>query len=340
MITVIFLLLSSGQAQNEEPIVISAEARPQSIYIGDRFMLEIRVEYSEDYLVRDVQPPLDPAPVEILDIGTPEDMQNETTGNARIFPFTLSIYDIGEFTVPSFEVRYETPEGEIKTAPSPEVDIKVKEIPPSQADTDDIRTMKGPREIEARPYFRNFLIMLAAILTIIAIAVYLLVRHLKKRPKKEKEVFVPARPAHEVALEELEALESSNLITEGRIKEYYTRACDIIRIYLGSRFRINAIDMTSFELEQAIDETSFNKDLKQVLGEFLERCDMVKFAKYRPEEFEHDETIQQARRIVKETMKIKQTVQYPEKKENGKMHTDDTELIQSGVQNTGGDQVR
>ena len=300
----IFMILPAmtGVAQEtEDPIVISGSTNTTEIFIGDQFTYQLSVEWKEGYELVKVEPPLELGKFEILDV-KPESKTDRKSGRlSRTYMYVLSTYDIGEFEIPPFNITYKRPSHEQKTVSSQPIKIHVKPVPHTAEDTRDIRDIKSPKGIPPKPYLRNFLIAVFAGVVLVALAIYLIRRHLRAKKEKKPEVWIPPKPIEELAMEDLDALENSSLLQEGKLKECYSRVSEIIRIYLGRRYGINAIDMTSYELLLALEEHDIEDDVFRAMGDFLEICDLVKFAKHRPGAEVHTTTMEQARYIVKET---------------------------------------
>jgi hypothetical protein len=91
------------------------------------------------------------------------------------------------------------------------------------------------------------------------------------------------RPAHELAYARLRALVAENLVEQGRIKGFYDRISGILRHYIEDRFDLRAPERTTEEFLAELQYTGvLSGSDKQVLGEFLTHCDLVKFAKHDP----------------------------------------------------------
>lgn len=112
----------------------------------------------------------------------------------------------------------------------------------------------------------------------------------------------PLRPAHEVALEALDQLSRSELAQSGPAKDFYTELGDIVRAYLGTRYRFDALDHTSEELLRDLAEASAPARAIQILRNLMRECDLVKFAKLAPPWSEWAPGIDRARTVVHETM--------------------------------------
>jgi hypothetical protein len=77
---------------------------------------------------------------------------------------------------------------------------------------------------------------------------------------------------------------------------------DTIRVYLEERFDFHAPERTTEEFLYELQDTNLLlPDQKASLGEFLTRCDLVKFARYEPAEPELRGLHEAAVRLVDET---------------------------------------
>jgi hypothetical protein len=157
-----------------------------------------------------------------------------------------------------------------------------------------LRDIKGPLDL---PQVFNFwwLLVVAA-----AIIIWFLFKFWPRKQKAaEPEI---KRPAHLIALEELEALVKRDLLRQGKVKEYYSGVSDIIRHYLENRFALKAPEMTTEEfLYYARAQAPQLKTYRDTLKEFLVACDMVKFAKYLPQDEDNEIILQTARKFIEET---------------------------------------
>jgi len=168
----------------------------------------------------------------------------------------------------------------------------------------DIRDIKGPLSFPP-----NLIPLYIVGALILCAGAYLLIRRLRKRHIRVDAPAAAVKPAHQIAYERLEALRTQNLPAQGRIKEYYFELADIVRRYIEDRFRIRAPEMTTEEFLSTLkDSDALKSSHKELVGEFLVLCDVVKFAKYGPTQKEVEESFKAAVRLVDET-KADQDVQ-------------------------------
>jgi len=98
-----------------------------------------------------------------------------------------------------------------------------------------------------------------------------------------------------------------DLISKGQIKEYYYRLSNIVRHYIENRFKLMAPERTTEEFlaEMTVTER-LTEDHKELVGNFLEHCDMVKFAAYGPDSREIENSFNSAKKLVDETREAMQ----------------------------------
>ncbi|MBX2813958.1 MAG: hypothetical protein KTR25_19240 [Myxococcales bacterium] len=92
----------------------------------------------------------------------------------------------------------------------------------------------------------------------------------------------PPRPAHEVALEELQHLRERSLLSEGELNPYYTELSRIVRTYLGARYQFDAVERTLEELMAALSERETPGLHPAEIQSLLAEADLVKFTKFQP----------------------------------------------------------
>ena len=160
------------------------------------------------------------------------------------------------------------------------------------ASTNNLRDIKPPVEI---PSGWAWVLWTLFVLASIA-AAYWLWRYWQKR--RLQEPFIPAIPPHVRARQKLQ--EALALINQPR--EFCIMVSDTVRWYLEERFDFHAPERTTEEFLYELRETNLLlPDQKESLGEFLKRCDLVKFARYEPREPELHDLHGSALRLVEET---------------------------------------
>jgi len=170
-------------------------------------------------------------------------------------------------------------------------------------DAKDITDIKSPLELR---YFPGRFIAWCAAAAVVALGALLTAWHMRR--KKERPA-PPPLPPHVLAYRELERLCAMNLVAQWRVKEYYVRLSDIVRRYIERRFGLRAPDRTTEEfLAEAVVSGLLDARARTLGGDFLEQCDLVKFARYGPTGDEITRAYSSAKKFVDETKEEEEKV--------------------------------
>ena len=159
---------------------------------------------------------------------------------------------------------------------------------------EDIKDIRGPVSIPLDWWWVWGL--LAVIVVIVAVTLFLRRRKTAKTPLPS-----PRQPAWEVALEAIMLLDREDLIRKGLVKDFYSRLSDITRVYIEERFTLHAPEMTTEEFMEAARRSDLLLPVqKEFLSNFLNSCDMVKFAKHLPDASDMRQALKLARAFIEE----------------------------------------
>jgi hypothetical protein len=162
----------------------------------------------------------------------------------------------------------------------------------SQATADALRDIKPPVEI------LNVWLWVAISIAAFALAALMVGLILYFTLRKKQVSLPPPIPPHVRAKRKLQ--EALALIAQP--KPFCTLVSDTLRFYLEERFTFRAPERTTEEFLHELQATDrLLPDQKESLGEFLKRCDLVKFARYEPREVELRALHDSAVRLVEET---------------------------------------
>lgn len=169
--------------------------------------------------------------------------------------------------------------------------IIVPPAPPEQA-AQDIRGIKPPLEI-AEGW--AWLWWTAGILLLLA-AAWIAYRRLKGKAAAPE--ILPVTPPHVIAKHRLQ--QALSRLSDP--KAFCTEVSDTIRVYLEDRFHFHAPERTTEEFLLELRGTDrLLPDQKDSLGDFLQVCDLVKFARHEPDESALRDLHEAACRLVDET---------------------------------------
>ena len=109
---------------------------------------------------------------------------------------------------------------------------------------------------------------------------------------------LPPKAPREIALGELEQIQPE--IERMSPYQFSIRVSDILRRYVTQQYGLPATRQTSIEFLTATAKApSFSTDDKSLLEDFLNRCDLIKFAKYEATTSDSELLLEEAIRFVK-----------------------------------------
>jgi hypothetical protein len=158
---------------------------------------------------------------------------------------------------------------------------------------DDIRGLK-PFMFFA-PSWKLLLLAGLVIVGLGLLAAYLL-KARPARPAALAPVVVEGPPAS--VRSQLEALAASGLLETGRVRDFHAQLSAIVRAYLGQRFGLPGRRFTTTELLAALAAGGIAAEPLQLVGDLLPRCDLAKFADFRPGRADMEQLLREAHRLV------------------------------------------
>lgn len=157
---------------------------------------------------------------------------------------------------------------------------------------DDLRSIKGPERLPGELAWMWW--TLAGVVLATALAAWWWRR---RRPLVPASL-VPVVPPHVRARQKL----AEALLFISDPDRFCTAVSNTLRVYLEERFQLHAPDRTTEEfLVELQASPALNNEQKQSLREFLQSCDLVKFARFEPTETALRELHASALRLVDET---------------------------------------
>ena len=210
--------------------------------------------------------------------------------------FTVTSFDTAFYFIPPFEVLVDS-----QVYASNPLALKVFTFDIDTTQVEAIFPIKGV--IERPIQFADVWPMLLALLLIIAVGIlvpYLLLRYSDDKPILRRVTIAPKLPPHQVALKEMERIKEEKGWQKEDVKGYYTELTDALRIYMQDRFGFNAMEMTSDEIIDKLNEQP-DKEWIGELRSLFNMSDLVKFAKYKPLINENDMNLINAIEFINKT---------------------------------------
>ena len=296
-----FILLSSISSALAQQVKVSTSLERDSIWLGDQIKMILVAEYPIGTSISFPQLPDSLGHgVEVVSRST-RDSSKMGDGILQMRQsYLITAFDSGPHPIQSFKFV-----GRTKVTPdtirSNSLVLFVK-VPP-------VDLKKGFADIK-KPYgapvtFKEVAPWILGII-LLATIIFFLIYAINRRRKNIPLFSLPAKPKlppHVIALSELDKLKEEQLWQHDKVKDYYTRLTDIIRVYLEERFEVPAMEQTTQEIL-----TSFKAEGSELKGALLtglqrtlETSDFVKFAKYTPLADENHFVLIQAYTLVEAT---------------------------------------
>jgi hypothetical protein len=219
----------------------------------------------------------------------------------REFVLTVAAYQPGEVEIPSVEVTYFGKGGEVLTARTQPIPVKIISLIANEPEPK-LKENASPVPVIQRDYL--YVIIAGALAAAGLGALVALFIRRRLRARKARRPAPPPRPAHEVALERLDRL-GARLASSEDLRPFTFELSEIIREYVGARFKFDSLELTTEELILRLRRRVPAQEMRGfVLGElegWLAGCDLVKFAKVSPSMAEARGALETGIRIVEST---------------------------------------
>lgn len=249
-------------------ISVSASVDKNKILLGEPVLLTLEIRAPAGSRVQPFK--LDTLPhFELL---SKDSIAKEQTGAEQVIRqyFRITSFDSGRWAIPPIVLSPGA-----KTA-SILMDVVFTEpFDPSQPyhDIQDIRSI--PFKLSKQ--FEKWWYMAALLLVMITLVVYYMTG--EKKPRAETKAY---RSAYAKAKQQLKELKDAQ-VSESR---FYARLVEILRAFLSERAKVNSLQQTSVDLVEKIRPLFTDGQLYGSLAQVLSLCDLVKFARYDPEDAE------------------------------------------------------
>ncbi len=290
-LSIFMLIWASAIAAEEVAPSIKASISRKRIFVGDRIRyrteivsrgdIEIEFPQFKDSKIGDC---------EIKDAG--KSVRRSFFGKSSYINWMdITSYYVGKRIVPPIEIKYrEKGEGYWRKVKTNELTFTVETVLPRGLKLTDVKDIKGV--LYPFSWARLIIFILAA-----SIALWVIIKLILKLVFKK----APPKLPHEIALNEMEAA-SNQFIADGEVKDYYVRISDAVRRYIEGVFSLKAPEMTTQEFLRSLgDSSKLQAAHKGLLATFMEACDLVKFAKYKPVKNDIESVFNTAKQFIEES---------------------------------------
>lgn len=255
---------------------MQAQVDPAAAKLGDLIQLSVRVSHPTALVV---ESPALPKALGTFEVYASTRLAAQTEGDRTVdaFQATLQNFTTGQQVLPPLEIPYKDPMGKAYTLKTATLTVTIEEVPAGPNDKGDIRGIKGVIGPTAwSPWW-----WVLAVLVALAVSAW---TYRKRKQVLQGPPPPPPIPADVQALQKLQALLGTDWLATGKLKEFYSAISDILRAYIESMYQTPALERTTNELMRSLQRKGeIPAALQLDLKDLLETCDLVKFAKFRPE---------------------------------------------------------
>lgn len=189
--------------------------------------------------------------------------------------YTLTSFDENLYYLPEMAVKVDGKEYKSKS-----LALKVITMP---VDTLHPENFFPPKDVQDNPFqwseWSGIFWMSVLMVLLICAAFYLRLRLKDNKPIIAHVRIVKKILPHQKAMTEIEIIKAERMASSEDQKAYYTRLTDTLRVYIEERFGFSAMEMTSSEIIERLQQAEDRKMIDE-LRELFTTADLVKFAKY------------------------------------------------------------
>ncbi|MEM7130806.1 MAG: hypothetical protein AAF702_31065 [Chloroflexota bacterium] len=267
------------------PVEIQLSVDPPEVTVGDQITFTLQANHPVESRVVPIRVEEQWGPFEVRQL-TPLGTETTDGGTASTQRIHATLWATGTFTTPAISLAVIHEDGsEARYDVEPATVIVKSVLIPGDNTLRDIK----PQATLPRPSIWPSLLLATGVLLILLLLAWLWRRWRQNRTEAPVEnTPVITRPAHLIALDELQRIEALHLPTQRQFAEHYDLVTDVVRRYLVQAFDIPALDLTTAELQQLFRQSSNAQKLigpieKTHMIQLLEEADLIKFAKVEPE---------------------------------------------------------
>jgi hypothetical protein len=318
IVLVIGLMLGLMCSASAQSVEVSAKVQDNHVAVGKPFSLDLTMKVPYGYYIEWNEFATDTLSeqIDILkrgDLVRTADADSNTIVQQQL---TLMTFDTGYVQVPSVGLTY---------AKSVEDQLRLK------AFTDPVQLYVTTITVDTTQAFRPLMppieqpismkevfpwILGVLLLVLVGLVVWFFWK--RRKPRVDENgvpVKGPSIPPYNKAIGDLESLKQQKLWQVGKVKEYYSGLSDIAREYIEGQFNVNAVEMTTDDILEEVEELDFDREIFGKLKDTMELSDLVKFAKYTTSPLENDNAMSDMTDFVNKSYEHYQAMKAKEEEE-------------------------
>lgn len=283
-------------AAQSSPVAVGVVVEPDSVTVGEVFAITLSAQHPPDYHV--VFPKLPDRTNGGFEIKRQRPVAAVDNGDGTLTSSVVieaALFRVGEHSTPALSVGARRPDGEVVYRPARPASITVESVLGGDADEtgeqEAIPLIAPPSEMSAPPIWPWFAGG-AALFSVIAFAAG---RYWRGRQPPPAPLGAPA----EIALAELDRIETLDLPSSGDFPRHYTLVSDCVRSFISAQFGVPTMERATREIAAEFQDADIPQaESRGVIG-ILEESDLVKFARLSPHPDEARDALAASRRTVR-----------------------------------------
>ena len=291
------------QKSEDGPVKATVSLSPKKPRLGDPLTLLVTVEAQAG--VRVEMPPFGDALGRFSIASFTPRSETAPDGSSRHSQrYVLEAPMSGRQRVPSLRIEFtdgrpghRTDGGEepVRELLTDEISIDITSVLPED-DKAELAGLRAPLE-EGIGKARALSYAIAPLVIVLGAVIFWLVRRARKAARQRVRV-----TAYDVAMQRLAKLKGRGWPDETVVDAFYVELSHIVRRYIEDRWGVRAPELTTEEfLRASRSELRLAPVQRELLEAFLSTCDRVKFAGYRPGEFEARQAFGEAQGFLEDT---------------------------------------
>ena len=263
---------------------LSTKCPPKKLTVGDPFYVELKLTCSNSSKITG---PLADSLGSFLILDQQLKTKSRQGYNENLYRLKMAGFKAGEQALPRLFFLLSSGD-KTDTLKSDSLKVNINSVlSPKMQDINDLKP-------EAK--FPNYWLWLIPALVLVLAALGYLSLQLYKKLKKIRELALAPLPPWDEALKALDQIPVDEWLSKGLVKKYYYALSEILKRYIERRYEFNAAEQTSTEViaEMKRLKTPFREEFVS----FIQRADLIKYAKHQPDPGEVPQAIEAVRGMV------------------------------------------
>jgi hypothetical protein len=198
--------------------------------------------------------------------------------------YIITQFDAGNYQFAPMQFLYKTNTNSIDTLYSNSFGVCILTVA-----IDTLIDIKPIKSVIFPPFeLKEFIPLIIGCIVLLTLIIFAIIWWRRRQKNTPQKIVLTPEDIFEYTLKELELLKTKKLwieedISSLKTKEHHLKLSDLLKGYLEVRFEILAMESTTNEIIQNLEKKkSIKSDSINLLEEILKHSDLVKFAKWKP----------------------------------------------------------